>query len=202
MSVVEKLEPDQAMVDVLGEALDLADRPPDDHEGPWKIDGPRSADWAMRKYARTQAKLAEVKETAQSQVEAILAAAQVHIGPIQAWADAEIEAAEKDLSFWEMHLTDYHRELREADDKVTSFSLPHGTLRSRKTPDTITVDPDAFVPWASVSRPDLLVAEPQPVDKATLKKALEPGDTVEDPGVPAIDPQTGEMVPGVFLLQG
>jgi hypothetical protein len=94
----------------------------------------------------------------------------------------------RDSDYFEAILIEYGRGQRIEGRK--SVSTPYGTIKSRTAPPAFDVDKDAFLEWAKANRPDLVRVKEEP-NVADMKAVLEvSGDN-------AIDPQSGEVVPGV-----
>lgn len=100
------------------------------------------------------------------------------------WATAGLEAV----------LADYHR-ARLADGGPKTISLPAGSLKSRALPARWDINPEVFLPWAAEHASGLIRTR-HDVDKQAAKKALVAVDGA------AVDPASGEQVPGVTITDG
>lgn len=90
---------------------------------------------------------------------------------------AEAKAlADGDIDFFTGLLEEFHRKLIKADPKLKTIRLPEGTLEIRKLPPEFQHDEEGLVEWAK------------------LKKRLQVAGGV------AVDPETGEVVPGVSVV--
>lgn len=118
------------------------------------------ADWAMRKLCHLAESSRLVEELAARQME-----------PIERWRQGEQARIDRERSFWESLLVEFHRGVIEEDPKATSVRLPHGTLKSRKLPDRWDFDDEVFIAWARDIAPELIRTKEEP-DKALAKKAL------------------------------
>lgn len=141
--------------------------PPDTDEpedtGRWRIRDHGAADWAMRKAARVAAEMDDIS-----------AAASARRAQIDEWEIAERERLQRQLNWWAMQLSAWHRTKVEEDPKGNlSIVLPSGRLTSRKKPDDWTMS-DEFVSWARANRSELVRCT------VTLKGS---GDVVEPTAV-------------------
>lgn len=87
--------------------------------------------------------------------------------------------------FFEGHLIDYHRGLLAEDEKKKTVKLIAGTLKARKSPDTVEIADD-FLEHARIARPEL-VRTSYAVDKKAVKEAV-----LKD----------GEILPGCSVVPG
>ncbi|WP_031517715.1 host-nuclease inhibitor Gam family protein, partial [Desulfofalx alkaliphila] len=72
---------------------------------------------------------------------------------------------------------------------------PYGTLKMRAQQPQYQRDDAAIKEWARVNRPEVLVQQEPKLDWAALKKVLQvAGDKL-------VDPETGETVPGVVVVE-
>lgn len=173
-------------------SLDQLD-PAEESDGGFVVHDESSADWAVRKLARARGRQLEVTALAKRQRDAVLAAVQPYLDPIDEWAGEEIDRLEKDASFFESLLLTYHRSVLAEDPRAKTIKLPHGTLSSRKLPDRWEFDEPAFIEWASENADDLLRTKVE-IYKAEAKKRL----SVDELGVV----YDGELVPGVVVTPG
>lgn len=177
--------------------LDSLDEPTTEEGGHWKITDEGSADWALRKLERARQQAASVQDQAARQLEAIEASIAGFVEPIVAWRDTELERLRRESLNWEGLLLGYHRSVLAENDEALSIKLPHGTLKSRKAPDTWEFDEAAFLAWAKSNAPELIRAKDPEVDKSLAKKTLKLSDNgeVTMPGVKG-------HVPGVSVITG
>lgn len=164
-----------ALRDHLADVLDVPET--DDERERFRIDGPNTAEWALRKLARIEHQLAEDELVAQDEQERI-----------DAWLRERSSAAERDASYFRSILTEWHREVLAEDPKKKTITLPAGVLKARKRPDTVdVVDFDALKDFAEGNgRLELLRVKVEP-DKPAIKKAVI---------------EAGEAVPGVVPVAG
>lgn len=160
------------------ERMDYDETNPATWDAPWSINSDAVADWAARKLAAARQ---EKERLTCRYVEEIAAA--------QAWLEREVKGPDRDIAFFEGHLTAYHRSKRPDGGR---YPLRHGVLASRKGSEVVEVDDEAaFVAWAKANREDLLRIKTE-IDKAAVKK------------IPAKDGRfvvDGEIVPGVRLVE-
>lgn len=140
------------------------------------------AEWCLRQISRLKAQQSETEQLAQAEIE-----------KINAWKEKETAKITSSIAFFEGLLKDFHRRILKEDPKAKTIKLPSGSLEARKVPPEIKRDKNILLPWVEKNRPDFVVVEKN-VDWAGLKKELQ-----FDNGV-AFDPLTGEIVPGVEVV--
>lgn len=129
----------------------------------FRIDGDRTAQWAMRRLADLRAEEARDAATYDAEVD-----------KLKDWANRRHKSREWDLSFFERHLEDYARRQRAETGRKT-VDLPSGVVRTTERKARVIVDDDAaFIAWAQANdRLDLLRLSTA-VDKAAVGKATKP----------------------------
>jgi len=169
--------------------MSLADRldeelAPDDRER-FVVDGPKTADWCLRKIARARARQAEHAALANAEVERI-----------RAWQQEEDAKLGHGIDFFSAMLISYHRQVMAVEPDRKTIRLPAGRLVARKLPAAWTFTDD-FTAWAQATehRAGLVRVTVEP-DKAEVKRRL----AIVGAGV--IDGDTGEYVPGVTVQPG
>lgn len=169
-----------ALRESLARAADGRDVPEtDEAREAFRIDGPASAAWAMRKLRDARRHQAEVRAVADDEIERV-----------QAWASAEHAKRERDAAWFEGLLRRWALDCRAADPRAKTVSTPYGVVSTRPSAGAWDVDDSAVLAWAREARPELV----QVTEKLRLgdaKKAL----TVD--GGKVVDPTTGEVVPGI-----
>lgn len=168
--------------------LDQTDAPPIDLSA-GESDALAQADWHLRHLrvlGRQREQLLDVFQAEQERLAERLAARLALIDAKADWHSKPVE--------------DLHKALLEADEKRKSIALPNGTLKSRKGQDSWEYeDEEAFISWARSKHPEL-VRVTHAVNKADVKKtfrAATPGEEGQ-----AVDPATGEPIPGVTVKPG
>lgn len=150
------------------------------------IDGPKTADWALRKCAHIRARMAENEALAAEEW-----------ARIKDWLAAENSKLERDAAFFTGLLTEYHRTVLDAEPDRKTIALPAGKLVARKQPDRWQFDTDAFIAWAIRAGHDELVRRPAPeVDRAEAKRLFKVRDGI------VVDPASGEAPQGVSVEPG
>lgn len=168
----------------MSEAIDAinwdATEAPEDRER-FKITDDSQATWAMRKAAAAKARLAEIQAIADAEIERI-----------QAWAEQQSREPIRDVDYFEAILIEYAIGQR-AEGRKT-ISTPYGVVKSRAgQPKWKVDDAEAFLSWARRNnRPDLIRVKEE-ADMARLKTEF------ENTGDAAVDPESGEVVPGVSV---
>ena len=164
----------------------LAELPVDfDHET-WKIDGFETANWAMRKLARAEARLADIQRQALDEA-----------SKISDWANVVSKNPQRDKVFFENQLKHYLMELRNnPDDGRKSLVLPDGVIESRTINAKAQVtDKELFLKWCLANHREGWIRTKEEPNLEALKEGVEfDGDSV-------IDSQTGEIVEGLVVLE-
>lgn len=133
-----------------------------------------SAEWALRKIARSQAWLDQQREMYEAERDRL-----------DTWIAGCRQDHDDTASFFGRMLENYHRIVLEDDPRRKTVKLPSGELVARKSPETVTVvDPEAFVCEHGFDSP--LVRVKASPDMAAVKQAVKDGEAL--PGV--------ELVPG------
>ena len=162
----------------------------------WKIDGERTALWALGKLRRADKARAEAKATA----DALRAIAAEHE------ADAT-QRTEADVRYFTAKLREYHEANIEGTKKKQT-PLPGGA-KLKTNPASLTTEipepgtpgHDELVDWLEDHDTELLeypptkVLKPKVKDRYSAKVDAEPGE------YPAVDVATGEIVPGVTFVR-
>jgi len=140
----------------------------------WRVDGPNTADWCLRKLAVLRAEEVRDAELAEAEVKRI-----------RTWQYEQVQRRGRSVSFFEGRLEQWMR-LARPDERTVS--LPHGSLHLRKAPDRVDiVDLDALRLFSAES-PAELMRWPEPeADKRAIAAHIK---------------ETGEKVPGVVLVVG
>jgi len=156
---------------------------PAEREG-FQITDLSAATWAMKKVARIRARQAEIH-----------AAACAEIDRLKAWDAAEQHRLDSEAAFFVEHLIDYHRRLIAEDPKAKTIRLPHGELRCRAQQPEFMRDDAALLDWAMQVDPNALVITQLAPRWAEIKKRGQvQGDKF-------LDPETGEVIPGVTAIE-
>lgn len=150
------------------------------------IDGPKTAEWALRKLGRLRGQMAANADLANEERRRITE-----------WLEGENAKLQRDASFFEGLLCEWHRTVLDAEPDRKTVALPAGKLVARKQPDRWTFDANAFIQWAVRSGHDELVRRPAPeVDRAEAKRLFKVRDGI------VVDPASGEAPQGVVVEPG
>jgi hypothetical protein len=149
------------------------------------VDNDSKADWALRKLAEARRRLQERR-----------AFVEVELARLQAW-QAKLDAEDTRLiSYMERLLADYFEHLQAQGrlGRKKSYRLPHGQLTAHQVPTHWAVDEEELLAWAE---PLGLVR----INKISAWKEIKARliASAPQPGAPAIDMTTGELVPGVTV---
>ena len=148
-----------------------------------------AAAWAMRKLQRLRR---------QQATNAAIAAAEIE--KIEAWLSDVNRSLDMNATYFEAILGHYALRCRQnPDDGRKSISLPAGKIATRIPSAHWHIDPAEFVPWAEAHRPDLLRVKVDP-SLSEIKRAL--AAVVDAPTSDVVDPDSGEIVPGVRISSG
>lgn len=147
----------------------------------FRIENDEQAVWAMRKLAAARRRMDEI--TAISEAE---------IDRIKDWAEHEARTPMRDMDYFEAILREYAIGQR-AEGRKT-ISTPYGSVKSRAgQPKWSVEDAEAFLSWARRNNRSDLIRVREDADLAKMKA------TLENTGPSAVDPETGEVVPGVVV---
>lgn len=147
----------------------------------FKIDSLEKAAWAMRKYRSMAQRLEQNRAMAQREHDRI-----------DVWLDKVQAPVLSQLEFYEQHLSAWALKERAAGRKSVDF--PDGSIKTRSVAASFEVDKATFVQWAEESKRDDLLRVTLAPNMTAIKSTL-----VADTGA-AVDPVTGEKVPGVYPL--
>jgi phage host-nuclease inhibitor protein Gam len=176
-------------VSALDEFLAGGEPPGAGQQEHFRVDGPSTAEWALRKLRQARARQDEARALAEAET-----------SRVAEWLRAEEARHQHDIEFFESVLTGWHRALLAEDPDRKTISLPNGTLRARKAPDALdVVDPDGLVAWAQANAHEALLRVTVEPDKAAIKR-LRRAETLDGAVVPVDD--TGERLPGVVVVIG
>jgi hypothetical protein len=146
----------------------------------YRIGGPSEADWALRKLAQARSRIDENQHLYMAER-----------NRLDDWLDDANKGHERDVTYFESILRNWHEEQLAEDPKRKTISLPGGELVAAKNPDSLNIVNETFMPWAIENKPEWVrektTFEPE---KAAIKKA---GGVV---------PETGEIAPGVSVVPG
>jgi hypothetical protein len=143
----------------------------------YAIGGMNEADWALRKLAQARWQMRQNEKLAAAEKERI-----------REWLEAANTGPERDATYFESILRNWHEEQLAEDPKRKTISLPAGKLAAAKNPDSIEVGSE-FIPWALEHRPEWVRTKHEP-NKTEIKEAA------------GVDPETGEIAPGVSVVPG
>lgn len=180
----------------LSDHLAAAYEAPEDDDGraAFRVNSPDAAEWACRKLAQVQQQIADADSQAATEIRRI-----------NDWREHEQRHLAPARDFFESLLIDWHRRLCDAElaeagswDKVRHKTrrLPSGEVSARLAPDSwAATDEPAFIAWAKTEWPGLVKTK-ESANIAQAKTVLRAESTT------AIDPLTGELVPGITVTPG
>jgi Mu-like prophage host-nuclease inhibitor protein Gam len=148
----------------------------------FRIESVDQLNWALRKLAAIKAKENEVKQLADAERQRIAE-----------WEQRELAGLERSKQFFEALIHEYAMEQRKADPKWKSTSTPYGKIGFRKQPAKWGYNDEELLNYLKAAGRHEFIRVKEEVNKADLKKAL-----IVKEGR-AIDPETGEVVPGITV---
>lgn len=151
----------------------------------FKIETVEQLNWALRKLAVLEAKQEEITALASAERERI-----------NQWEKRELEAIQRSREFFEALISEYAGAMRQKDPKWR-VTTPYGQVGFRRQPPKWEwKNEEELVSFLETSGHAELVRVKKEADKNGVKKAFE---VTSDGRV--IDPVTGEVVPGVSVVQ-
>lgn len=150
--------------------------------GSFVIDDEQKANWALRK-------IRSIKEKKQTNSDI----AEAEIEKIQAWESEVNHTLDNEITHFETMLTQYALKCRETDPKFKTLKLPYGKIGFRKQQPSWTYDTDTVLSTLKQSGLTQFIRVKEELDKANFKKA------VKVHGNSVINPDTGEIIPGVTV---
>ncbi|HHW30010.1 MAG TPA: hypothetical protein GXX21_10740 [Syntrophomonadaceae bacterium] len=148
----------------------------------FRVKDKEQAEWCLRQISRLLSKREEVKSLAQAEIE-----------KITAWKNDQTESIQKSISFFEYLLIEYHQQIFKENPKAKTIKLPSGKLEARKAQPEYQRDKETMLPWVEQNRPEYIVVK-KDIDWSGLKKVLKFQNGT------GIDPDTGEVVPGLTVI--
>ncbi len=148
----------------------------------FQVKDKEQAEWCLRQISRLSKEQAEIESTAQAEIK-----------KITTWKNDQTESIQKSISFFEYLLTNYHRQVLQENPKAKTIKLPSGKLEARKAQPEFIRNKEEMLPWVEKNQPDYIVIK-KDIDWAGLKKVLNYENGT------GIDPDTGEVVPGLTVI--
>lgn len=178
---------DDAQLDAQVEAI-LDDTQAAIDTGMFEVNNKDRANRAVWKIGRIEADLGED--------EALYKAERARL---EAWITDRRVRAERAVEFLTTLTAGFHAIVLAEDPKRKTITLPAGDLVARKQPDVWEIDGAEVLAWAEENgRADLVRTRDPEVDRPAVKKALRPAEGSSR----ALDPDSGELVPGVRVTPG
>lgn len=186
----------------LHEALDDALAPRDltlarlaeERDEKWRVDGERTADWALRRLASSRARMDRARAQAAEQ-----------IAIINEWLAGELEREQRDERFFVGKLAEWMRELEANGDTRKTVRYPSGTIKRRAGRTHLEViDEDGLVAWLEdhLNEPERVLEYKTVIRKAELTKRFKSKVRDDVPGeYPLVDAETMEVLPGARIVR-
>lgn len=140
--------------------------------GSFRITNQSQAIWALRKMTKMERRRAEAKATALDEIDRI-----------SKWLTDIEEKTQGQLAYFEALLRDYFIREQQADPKLKSIKLPHGTLKMRKQQPEYSFDDEQIIAWAKDNLPEAIQIK-EALLKIPVKEYIK---------------ETGEVIPGVTV---
>jgi hypothetical protein len=185
------------LTEAVADCLDGLDEPRREDDR-WRVTTKDEADWAMRKLAKSLRESVEVQASAQRQILAIQESVEPYLEPVRVWESEELTRLSIEANHWTAILNEFHKVVLHEDPEALSVKLPHGTLTSRKAPDSWEFDDEAFLAWAKATAPEFVRVTESP-DKALAKKMLKVND---EGAVSLVLPDKAVDVTGITVTTG
>ena len=148
----------------------------------FRVDSPEKAAYVMRKYRKLAQRMARNQAMAEQEQ-----------ARITAWLDRVNAPVQSQMEFYEQHLTVWAMKERLQGRKTVEY--PDGAIKTRQSAPTFEVDKATFVAWAEEAKRDDLLRVSLSPDMTAIKSSIVPD------GEQAIDPLTGEVVPGLMPVR-
>jgi len=149
----------------------------------FRVKDKEQAEWCLRQISRLMREQEEIESTAQAEIE-----------KITAWKNDQTESIQKSISFFEYLLIEYHQQILKENPKAKTIKLPSGRLEARKAQPEFQRDVETMLSWVEQNRPEFVITKKE-LDWAGLKKILKYENSM------GIDPDTGEAVPGLKVIE-
>ena len=154
-----------------------------DERDKWRIRDEEGANRYMRIVRSLEGRVDEVEKMRKTEVDRI-----------EAFYQGQREEIDGKAEFFRQLLVDYYQRQRELDPKY-QLKTPWGRVTSRRTKSPQWLDEPQTLAWLKASGHGDLVKVEESIRKADLKKAMNEADGHY------IDPATGEIVPGVEVVE-
>lgn len=170
----------------LAEFLDREAGTSEEQRGQFIIDDDQKANWALRKIRQLQEKRVANIELAENEIERI-----------NTWLKEVNGDLEQSIDYFTGLLEGYHRQVLEQDPKAKTIKLPYGKLKMRAQQPEFIRDNDKLLAW---------LESKGTIGKAYIKITKSPHwgklkERLRIAGDRMVDPETGEVVPGVEVVE-
>lgn len=148
------------------------------------VDTEQKANWALRKIKQLQGKMNANTDLAAEE-----------IAKIETWEKEVNGELQRSIDFFSGLLEQYHRGVYAEDPNIKTIKLPHGQLKMRAQQPEFVRDNDKLLGWLKQSGKSKYIVVKESPAWADLKKTLQVVGNV------MLDPETGEMVDGVEVIE-
>lgn len=143
----------------------------------------KAANWALRKIKHLQGQQESNNQLAQEEVD-----------KIQEWNKGANDKLQRDIDYFQSLLANYAMEKRQEDPKFKKLELPNGKISFRKQQPQWDYDKKSIVNTLRDSGLSELIRMKEEPDATKIKKVLEVLNGR------AINPDTGEIIPGITVI--
>ena len=143
----------------------------------------QSATWAMRKLAAIRRREADH-----------IAVADAEIERLTEWAAKVQSKFQREADYFESLLRDYHQRVLFEDERAKTITLPHGKLTYRAQQPEYQRNDDELLAWARVNAPEMVESVERLAWGEIKKRTAVQGSQL-------VDAESGEVIPGVTVLQ-
>lgn len=150
----------------------------------FKVTDESSANWALRKIAQMEKQIEANNELAVAEEE-----------KIEAWRKSVNDTAQNSIDFFQSYLAEYAMSLKKENPKFKTLKLPNGQLSFRKQQPKWDLDDEKVLKTLKETGNDDLIKVTEKPKIAEIKKAFKAH------GTKAINPETGEVVEGITIVE-
>jgi len=162
---------------------ELNDLPNQEEREKFKIKDISSANWALRKISAAKNAIKEREELANNEADRI-----------KFWLEEETKKLKEDIEFFTYLLQEYHQDELKKDKKAKTIKLPYGTLKMRKQQPEYQRDDKIILDWVKNNKEEMLIPQEPKLNWSELKK------NIKSVKGKAIDSDTGEIIPGITII--
>lgn len=149
----------------------------------FKVQDDEQANWALRKIARVDEKLAESRETAKKEID-----------KVKTWLEQTEKQLNSEREYFEGLLLEYALEMGLDKAKKRSKALPNGRFRFKKQGEDWRIDNDVVISQLESLGLDHLIKVEKKPKKAEIKKEVKVHNGK------AVHAESGELIEGITVI--